>query len=555
MRTETGESAMSIPVETVVAERLDRYCDIAVVLACLLLVVGLCAIASPDFIGNDGAQYVSTAEQILNGGGIRTTTVYYEVQAQFGMPANQTMWPPGVPGLLALLVTITGLSEIVAFSLMNTLAHASSVFILYRLLGHFFSGNKPVAAFVACLYLLYVWALNTIVGGNAEPLFTFFLMAGAGALFRAAQNPANKVGWWLLASSCVGMACAMRYIGVAFIGALGFIGLAELIRSNWAGAAWARVVALGAPATLIFSALIVRNLSLTGRMTGGPTNERGLTLAEYLLQTQWSITEVLGGGNGLAFRLGVLAFVITAAVFVFLKLRKLDAARLMASPARFNIAVFGVLGTILTVGLVYGLAATKSGLAVEGRYFITCVPLLIVGAAALWQQEPSNRAAQSAGKGTRWAFQAFAAASLLLTLVNASSFLNFVENGAAPRKIEQMLSVELHDQSITAMLKDAGSVDAPIMSNQSQALHMVLRKPTIGVPENRLTPTEWTPKLLVDLARQFGVEYLVVFKTMPMGWPDGSDDYVWQMVGNEPDSVSQLHTDDAIALYRINPPS
>ena len=516
----------------------------------MIAVCALTALATPGLVTNDGAQYLSTAEQILSGGGIRTSTVYYEVQAQFGMPANQTMWPPGVPFMLALVVLLTGLSDVVAFSLMNALAHAGSVFILYRLMVHFLNQNQRVAAFVALLYLLYVWALNTVVGANAEPLFTFFLMAGAGALYRASRNPANRIGWWLLASTCVGLACAMRYIGVAFVGALGLIALWQLIRSRWALAAWGRAVALGAPAGVIFGALIARNLLLTGRMTGGPTNERGLTLAEYLLNTQWALTEVLGGGNGTFFWLAVLAFLLSGCLFVFLKLRGLQPQELAEDEARSSVAVFGVLGTVLTVLLVYGLAATKSGLAVEGRYFITCVPLFIVGAAALWQTTATG------AEVTRFksaAFAAFAGSSLILTLVNLSEFSELVNNEAAPARLEQKLGAGYRGQSLKAMLQQAGSVDSPIMSNQSQALHMVLRKPTIGVPENRLTPTVWSPQLLVELAHRFGVEYLVVFKDMPLGWPDGSDDYIWQIVGNEPPAVAELYADETVSLYRIAP--
>jgi len=210
---------------------------------------------------------------------------------------------------------------------------------------------------------------------------------------------------------------------------------------------------------------------------------------------------------------------------------------------------------LFSIILVYGLAATASGLAIDGRYFLVSIPVLIVGLAALWQpsvESGANTAAgNSSGKLGRLSFQAFAVASLVLTLVNLSSFIGFLERGAAPRQIEEALSVKLDNQSIAAILESAGSLDAPIMSNQSQALHVVLRKPTVGVPENRLTPTVWTPDLLVDYAQKFGVEYLVVFKNMAMGWPDGRDDYVWQMVGKEPASVATLYADDAIVLYRM----
>ena len=541
----TGSDKSAPPGAT---SRTGLRFDFFVALVCLLAVIGLCSLASPGLITNDGAQYISTAEQILSRGSINTTTVYYEAQAQFGMPAKQTVWPPGVPALLALFVFLTGLSDVSAFSLINAFAHAGTVFILFRLLSYFFSGNKAVAAFVATLYLLYVWALNTVVGGSAEPLFTFLLMAAAGALYRASRSPTNLVGWWLLASSFVGLACAMRYIGVAFIGALGIIALGELRRSNWAQAARVRAMALIGPASLIFGVLIVRNLVLTGRMTGGPTNERGLTAAEYLLHTQWSLTEVLGGGQGWLFRIGVLAFLVTAIGFVFVKMRTFSMSEVLASKERLSIAAYGFLGTLITLALVYGLAATKSGLAVEGRYFIPCVPLLIASVAALWQKAPSIGTTH---KLNPYFSFGFAAGALFLTVVNLTEFASLLRDGAAPRQLERNLEVVFDGDSLRSTLENAATIGSPVMSNQSQALHMVLRKPTLGVPESRLTPTLWTPALLVEFAQKFGVEYLVVFKDMPLGSPGGSDDYIWQLVGNEPAGVSVLHSDATIALYRI----
>ena len=61
-----------------------------ILLTCLI--AGLVVLtASPIHVSNDGAQYLSTIDQILAGNGLRTSTIYYDIQAQFGMPAYQTV--------------------------------------------------------------------------------------------------------------------------------------------------------------------------------------------------------------------------------------------------------------------------------------------------------------------------------------------------------------------------------------------------------------------------------------------------------------------------------
>lgn len=73
-------------------ENVGAYMFVAVA----LIVVFLMRSASTDYYSNDAAQYWSTISNLLQGRGLKTSAVYYEVQAVHGMPAHQTVWPPGL---------------------------------------------------------------------------------------------------------------------------------------------------------------------------------------------------------------------------------------------------------------------------------------------------------------------------------------------------------------------------------------------------------------------------------------------------------------------------
>jgi len=97
-------------------------------------VVGvLTLLASSDYFSNDAAQYWSVISNLLEGRGLKTSAVYYEVQAAHGMPAHQTVWPPGLPLLAAGLAWSTGMDGVHAIVILNALAHGATALLIYWL--------------------------------------------------------------------------------------------------------------------------------------------------------------------------------------------------------------------------------------------------------------------------------------------------------------------------------------------------------------------------------------------------------------------------------------
>lgn len=519
-----------------------------------LIVVGLFCIvflpvfSSPDHIWNDGAQYLSTTEQLLLGRGFRTTAVYYDIHAQSGMPAIQTVWPPGVPLVLATAVKLTGLSTVTAFAVVNAVAHALTALTMYVLLARMLNGAY-LAALISLGYLLHSQMLILMLAGASEPLFTLAIVSSAYFLYRSFETPAERIRWALAASAAIGAACSFRYSGIAFLLALGIVGALSILRERFSRAALGRGVALVLPAALMLAALLIRNLIMTGRLTGGPSSPRGLSIREILSQGYWAALEQLGGAQNVVTHLAAPAFLMALAVYVTLRLlssrrddRGLDDPRLI-------LAVYGFLGLVATVGMIVLLSSSKTGVVIEGRYFLPCLPLAIVSLVGFLS--PRATTSPSLARATLAAGSVLAVLAAILTLGNLVNVVSSIRQGWTPGQIARLLDHRAEGQSLRDRLVASASVSHPVMSNQSQALYAALQKPTLGVPEKRLTPNAWTPEQIVDLAQRFGVEHLVIFRTLPLGASDGSDDYVLQIVERTPSTLEPLHMSETVALYRV----
>ena len=520
-------------------------------LLALAVTLGLATAASSAYVSNDGGQYLSTIAELLAGHGLRTSTVYYEVQAQFGMPAVQTVWPPGLPLLAAGVSQITGLGDVRAVAILNAAAHGATAVLLYRLCKRLLKGDSVTALLIGVCYLGYAVALMYTLAVLAEPLFTLCLVAAAACLMRAYDEAEDgaRLRWLLATSICVGLSCLFRYLGLAFILMLGLIALWDLVRSRVSRLALLSALALVAPASLMLGAQLVRNLLLTGRLTGGPSAARGLEFHEILVQSKWAVIGLLGGGQFWYGKLALLVFLASFGGWLGTKLVRTHWQGLAVPEGPLRLAAFTLGGSVLSVAIVLWLALNKTGIAIEGRYFAPSVPMLIIGLAALW---PSlgTAGARSAGQ---LGYRAAAASAVLLTLVNLLPFATWLQNGGTPARLAEILSEPVEGKPALSLLQSAATLESPVMSNQSQALHVVLRRPTLGVPERRLTPTEWTPEAIVEVARKFGVTYLAVFRTMPLGSADGRDDYVWRAGQATTAGLDVVHQSEELAIFRIAP--
>jgi hypothetical protein len=453
-----------------------------------LLTVWLYSLTSANFLGNDGSQYLSTMDAILAGQGVRTTNLYYEVQFEQGLPALQTVWPPLLPVLSAAIAGLTGLSSIRAIGLLNALAHAGLGLMMYHLVARWIS---PVAGLIAALcFLLYPISWTYVRAGNSEPLYMFMTIASAACLYRAMQSTRPSRGWLIAASVCVGLSAATRYQGIALIAALGAVAVLQVINGPRRRDAYVDGLCLLVPASGMVAMMLGRNLLLTGRLTGGASSTQGMSFAELFFQTKWAIIGIFGSGSSNVWRIAVaLALVLSAGFIVAVVFRSLR-SRLAIETGRLVVAIFAGISVVASITLVYALALGKTGVSIDPRYLIALIPLGVVCLAAL--SVPRQDAAPTSGLQLALAAKGvLGAAAAVLFGFAVAEFHLFTVNGGMAAAIGRTLETQRNGISLAALLKTDATMSAPIMSNQSQILHAVLRQPTLGVPERRLTNRVW----------------------------------------------------------------
>ena len=185
----------------------------ATVWACAAgLVIALCWRTSDGpQLGNDGYQYLSVADNLLDGNGPSTSIIHFDEQQYLGtLPAPQTVFPPGYSVLVA-AARWTGLSPVIAGASVSIGAIILLVFI-----------------FVIIAYRLRFgpWVRRALTGALilnvATPLYAISI--GSGALFAVV---------YLLAVACLirgedaESGPRLSYIMAAAI----FLGIGLLVRS------------------------------------------------------------------------------------------------------------------------------------------------------------------------------------------------------------------------------------------------------------------------------------------------------------------------------------
>ena len=522
----------------------------------VLLGVALLAGSGTAFFSQDATQMLSTADELSDHFALRTATPFFESQLALGSPAPQTVWPPLFPLVVALTSGALGLDQVTGMALVNALAVAATIILLFWILRRLL-GSDWAAAGWAAFYGVYWQTWTPALTGGSEPLFALLLTAGLAAVVAAetlpegAAKPAGRLRWLIAAGALFGLAAATRYLGVTFAAALclGLVVLEARRGSVLRGVGLA--VAAGLPAAAILGPLLLRNLLLTGTLTGGPAAVEGGGLLDIAQQTRWALGAMLGtrGLTGWA-----LAFLLAAgggaSIYFAARARLAGRGAAADGEARALIAAAAGGGLALTVLLVYALAFRSTAYLIEARYFSVLSPALIVFIAALWPRGASRSLPEKTAQTT--AIAALAG----LCLLNAFGATAALRDQALSPRISSALAVSLpagapaQGARLDAFLKTQATYASPILSNQSQQLYVALRAPTIGVPPRRLVVKRWDAAAMRALACEFGVAWAVVFKQAVHGG-EVADDFVLQAVEADPAVFVRVFETEKVVLAAI----
>lgn len=531
--------------------RSELYTSASLLLACASALI-IWHYSSVDVFGNDAAQYVSVSDTYATTGKLATTALYYELHHNLGMPAAQTVWPPGIPLLIGSLERLTGADSVDLIGAVNALAHLLSVVMLYSILTRIIE-RRRIAIFLTACYAFHAYSLYLAATGLSEPLYTLCLLSVALGLSRALEREV-RIGWFLFAACLAGVACLVRYQSLVCAGALALSVLVVCLRRGLGplrSFSWAALAVV--PFALVFGGLVLRNLEITQTITGGPAVSGGQPLVPILMELARDLLQVASGPLkpfSLGFRLLLIGAVAVLVVQSLLRIRADGWARDSRSDVRLGLIVYGITLSVGTALLIVLLALKTAVYAVELRYLIPTVPTLLIAVAGLLAWD-DRRFASASGK---WLGGAVAASLVALTLMSLSGWHTVLKSRHDVASLRQILDTELRDgTSVASMLAASAGNGAPLMSNQSQQLHLALRKPTLGVPERRLSARRWNEADLHRLARRFNVNYIVLFKNRPLGGAHGSNDYVLPLAQQRPAWTRSVLSTPDLELLEVKP--
>ena len=490
-----------------------RTAVVAFVMAAVMVGVLIWLSASALTFQDDAAQYLSTAQHILAGDGVRTSVLYYDHQLAQTAPAAQTVWPAGLPALTALVAGVTGLSLDRALLLIGILAHVGTaaclavVFRQWRM-------SAWISLGAAGLWLMNVGAWLSVSRGLADPLYQFFaalIVVGLAGFFTCRSR---SLLWLSLVAMALAAAVLARYQAVALIPALA-LALTVAGRSR---ASWRRrllIVAAGtAPAVALLMMLFARNWSLTGSLSGGAQASAGQSFMEVAQRISW-VPEAI---QPVFLALLVASCALSTLLAVTLWARGSLPLRTHSPvfPAPVRAASVYCLGAYAgNIGLLLLLCLTSTAYSIEMRYLIVCLMFLLIP--AIWFAARWLRLRSAAGHEWRVSVglgSAMALVTLAQLVILQQPYLERLETANPTRLRQILLANPGSNESALAMLRRLGQEQQVLMSTHAHSLSLLTDTTIVGVPVPAYTNQTWDETQIRDLAERHGVKYVVAFRGM-----------------------------------------
>lgn len=500
---------------------------------------------------NDTAQYISTARFLLAGEGLKTDILYYELQHELGMPAPQTVWPPGYPAAIAAIAAFGVDFKLAAF-LVAAISYAAATILLYLIVKRS-TRSKFWAAVMSVTWLAFVGGTSSVLAADSEPLFTALSLAAALAMLCAITEERWRFRILLLAGLLSAVACTVRFVGIALVPALAAIPFVTFLHRRQMRDLLA-CIAVSAPPVIALSAMFHRNFQLVGSMSGGPRVEGDSTLAEMARHTWWSIKNILGVPTTTTLTILVLLFIAVAGVIwmtvAFRQVRQHDPfAKVLTRTAPSTVlTVFSAIYAAATISIVFRLAAEGTAGYIQPRYFVPLVPFFLAILASLTHSLwASNSLA---------ARRALTAAGLLASLGYITGQYNALSNlvdrmsGGTRSDIVRALNQPTGETTVGRLIQQFTDDGSAILSDQAQFLGMVLDRPAVGLPQQMYSHQIWDDHAVALLARNLNVSLICVFQFRKDSATYSNQPFLNDLAhGHTPDWLTPVLETDQIRLY------
>lgn len=474
-------------------------------------------IAEPSFLDTDAAQYLSTAVNVAAGDGLATDIVYYDQHYAAGtVPAPQTVFPPGLPLLLALMIAV-GADPLLASLTVGTLAMCVTGLLIYGFLIRVHAG--PLLALIGTVtwFALGLAWVNVLEGRAEVP----FALATLGAVITAAT--ARRRTLWLLGAGVLcSVAILLRYQGVFLLAAMAIWSLAGLLRPRGHVAAMTVRTAfalLTVPAVTV-AVLVLRNLALAASPAGGPvdTVSSGVSFPEVMLHLYWAVSDVASLSlDGLAAArpaewlvLAGATLIVGASLYVRWRRAQLSGPSLPADTvaARRSVAELCVLYAGVTVAALLYLGTTRADAYLQGRFLVPLAPALVL----VWVLALDYGLRRTPRLGSMLLVSGIGALHAGLWSAQLGGFITTLDEWRGDRRlevIEQALSADYVGAPLRRHLERAVSRSSPLFAEPAQPVWLLLHRPLLGATPAGFSSRIWDGNAVQRLGACYGARLIL----------------------------------------------
>lgn len=440
-------------------------------------------------IEDDSYQYLSIANNIVNGNGISTSIPFYETELRHGViPAPSTHFPPGYSLLIAFLQEL-GLRDDVAGYAVSFLAFAAlaPLFLLLARQMGIRSQTARCALLMLCLNQALLGAASTLV---SELAFTAATLAALlfvhtsqllGRGFLASRSAMAAVAGGILA------ACAywIRYAGLLFVATLALLCVVRLIQRRRSQLARA-IISFGSAGVCI-APLLLRNQRLVGSWRGYNTQpgfHPGGVAEVYVV-----------GMYHLFFGWGLARYVAPFAAVCLMCAIVLGVIAVRRKRRGFGVSLWvpALFAAVYTAGMIY--LGITSDIGFGTRMFIPLLPvLLLLGAAFLtrWQPVSGHRSV-------------IVLVAILLISYAAGNLIGISSTKTEARYLTIRAAVS---GEVQAILDRDQSV---LVSSDAQATSYGLGRPVVGLVGHEYASVLWTEQDVRDLLLRYRACHVLLF--------------------------------------------
>ena len=525
---------------------------LGVVMLCASISICLLLFQDEMFLYNDAFQHVSATRSLLAGTGYSTSIIYYDQNyTQTAIPALQTVWPPGI-ALAATIPAALGLSATFAVFLVSLAGLASCPLLLLgsaRCLA-----LRPVDAISAASSTIVLGLLVYITwrGGAEGPFVAGTLLALFGAC-RLSVARSSSAGALLCIAVGTTVAVLMRYNGLFLVisSSLWFLVLA-VRRRNMVPIYQGFVSLLPAAATGVI--ILLRNLRVSGSLTGGPVTEEWAEPREVLATLIDAVVSTTGWNPSFVWQ-KVALLLLLALLGGFALLMLWYAVREGAAPdkneedridaARADANLFCMLYLATTVALLVAVLAPRALDALGYRYLLPLVPFAVFSLIL-----------------TRLRFRRVApwlqhAAIGLLLVGNGAAFAEerraLLENEAIYNVTGALATQYVNGSSLRQWLDARVDEDAPVLASSAQRLGGLTGWPVLGLTPGFYSLSDWNAADVLEVVEEYNVCYVLLYATDTEAAQGGGREFFAMLRrGEQPAWLSEVHSTPLLRVFRTD---